>query len=251
MRGRSPGHPSAWLIGLVLLAGCTTDGDFGRLRSSLVRDDMHDWIGREAARRGGYPHSSSSLTDDERQLRDLAYSLIEPPFDRGRWDRLLLQYGAGRFGPPHWPPGDRTVYGAQLLRRPYRSAAARYARLIDDIRDDIVRIAPFAAVARRVADMDIKRQRSLAYVSALSADERTDAESRIAENAMIVRWVYDALTRRAAAYRYALERCVIDTPSPMAVDAERALNALHQRLSDNRLAAALPPIDPRGAQARA
>jgi hypothetical protein len=31
-----------------LLCGCTANGDFGRVRPSLVSDDMHAWIGRDA-----------------------------------------------------------------------------------------------------------------------------------------------------------------------------------------------------------
>ena len=33
------------------------------------------------------------LTDEERQLRDLAYPLIEPPYDRQRWYSVLGEYG--------------------------------------------------------------------------------------------------------------------------------------------------------------
>lgn len=228
---------AAVLLGLFVLTGCVSDGDFGRMRQSLTRDDMHDWLGREAAHHAGYPGSASSLTDDERQLRDLAYSIIEPPYDRGRWDSVIREYGVGRLGRSHWPTNDRTFYGERLLHRAYRSAAARYSQLIDDVRTDTARIAPFVDTARRVADMDSKRQRSLRYVSALTENERANAESRIAENAMVVRWVADSLTERVAAYRYALERCVVATPSPMAVDAERAVNELQQQITVNRLAA--------------
>ncbi len=41
---------------------------------------------------GGTP-SGYRLTDDERELRDLAYPLIEAPFDRQRWYSILGEYG--------------------------------------------------------------------------------------------------------------------------------------------------------------
>jgi hypothetical protein len=66
---------------LSLLGGCT-NGDFGEVRPSLVRDDIHDWVAYDAiAGQSTWP-SRFDLTDDERQLRDLAYPLIEPPYNR-------------------------------------------------------------------------------------------------------------------------------------------------------------------------
>jgi hypothetical protein len=96
--------------------------------------------------------------------------------------------------------------------------------LIEDIRSDLSRIAPFVMMAQRVIDVDRKRARSLAHVSALTGSERDNAERRIAENAAVVRQVEASLKDRTASYRYALERLVIETPSPIVVDAERALN---------------------------
>ncbi len=65
-----------------LLAGCATQGDFGEVHPSLVNDDVHSWLSLEAI--AGQPIWPSSVyfTDDERQLRDLAYPLIEAPYHR-------------------------------------------------------------------------------------------------------------------------------------------------------------------------
>ena len=78
---------------------------------------------------------------------------------------------------------DRTFYGRRLLGEPTRSATSRYSQLIEDIRDDITRIEQFAPVAARVADLDAKRNASLAYVSHPSPVEahrrdRADARER-------------------------------------------------------------------------
>ncbi|MSP33134.1 MAG: hypothetical protein EXR03_10015 [Pseudolabrys sp.] len=57
---------------VALLAGCA-NGDFGEVRPTLVRDNVHDWLSLDAiAGRPALP-SGFELTDDERQFRDLAY----------------------------------------------------------------------------------------------------------------------------------------------------------------------------------
>jgi hypothetical protein len=217
-----------------LLCGCA-NGDFGRVRPSLVSDGIHDWVGRQAAWQSGFAPSTAELTDDERQLRDLAYTVIAPPYDRGQWDSVLFEYGILPTRGPSWPDFDPTAYGRQLLSRSFRSPVARYSQLIDDIRNDSVQLTPFIAVARRVLDMDQKRKQALAHVSRLTKREHGNALRRIAENALVIAWAHRSLHERAAAYQYALERIVLDTPSPEAVEAERALAYLRQRTADARL----------------
>jgi len=212
-----------------LLLGACANGDFGRIKPSLVRDDTHDWVGVRAASRQAKPASQLPLTDAERQLRDLAYPLIEPPYDRQRWYSVLAEYGLSG---EDWPYPDRTAYAVRLMATPVRSHTARYAKLVEDIRNDITRIDPFFAVARYVTDMDHKRKRSFAHLSwPESMDKQGDALDRVGENAAIIAWVRGALRERVASYRLALEQLVIATPSPMAAEAERALNLLQSRLA--------------------
>jgi hypothetical protein len=190
---RSPIFGAATAI--VLLAGLVfcgmvdaraAEGDFGRIRRSLVFDDIHAWLGGAAANAAGEPASAFPLTDDERLLRDLAYPLIEPPYDRNRWYSILNEYGlTGAFG-RGWFSFDVAAYYGQLLWWSHRSANARHAALNDDIRNDIVRIAPFFLLAQQVLDIDAKREKSLAYVSTLTNFEVVNARARNAENALIV-----------------------------------------------------------------
>ncbi|MFY9817967.1 MAG: hypothetical protein WA756_14285 [Pseudolabrys sp.] len=53
----------------------------------------------------------------------------------------------------------------------HRSPSSRYAKLIDDIRNDTTRLSQFFETAGRVMDIDQKRQKSLAYVSGLNKSE--------------------------------------------------------------------------------
>ena len=208
--------PVLGLSAFFLTAACT-NGDFGRVRPSLVSDHIHDWVGPAAT--GSVP-SEFQPTDDERQLRDLAYPLIEPAYDRQRWYSVLSEHGVrdviGR-------SFDRTGYATHLMSSHYRSASTRYAQLIDDIRNDTTRLPAFFEAAARVLDMDAKRRKSFRYIPEVSGYERVNAERRMDENAAILALVRGSLERRASSYRFALERLVIVTPSPQAVDAEREL----------------------------
>jgi hypothetical protein len=145
------------VLAFLILAGCSSIGDFGRLQAPLVNDDIHAWVGQEAAARAGGPVSLNNLTDEERALRDLAFPLIEPPYDRQRWDAVVLEYGQNRsFRHSLWV-FDTAAYYAHLTGVFHRSSAARYNQLIDDMRNDIVRLEPFFSTARRVVDIDLRR----------------------------------------------------------------------------------------------
>jgi hypothetical protein len=203
------------LLGALALGGCST-GDFGRVRPDALSDNMHRWIGGEATASVGLRASEFELTDGERQMRDLAYPLIEPPHSRPLWKSVFGEY---KPLPAPWrqtPVFDRTAYGRQLIDEAHRSPTSRYATLADDVRNDIIRVEPFFANAARVIDLDAKRNASLKLVSSLSPRERADAIARMDENALIVQWVEQCLQRRVASYRWALERLVIQTPDNMA-----------------------------------
>lgn len=188
-------------------------------------------VGAYAAQRRGEPVSTAPLTDDERTLRDLAYAIIAPPTTRQKWLITLTDLHQARVLPNDNPPFAVESYAATLIDVPYRSATARYSRLIDDMRADSVRVTPFFTVAKRVIDMDTVRERSLAGISRITPQEREIAMARIAENRMLIGWVYRRLGERVQGYRFALERLVVKTPAPAAVDAERALRAYEERLA--------------------
>jgi hypothetical protein len=233
-------QPSVCLSALMLfttglmLAGCS-GGDFGRTREDFRNDDMHRWLGSEATGSVGMKASQFQLTDVERQLRDQAYPVIEPPHSRPAWKAVFGDYQVLASPWRQKVVFDRTAYGRQLIDEPHRSDASRYSQLIDDLRDDITRFEPFYATAGRVLDLDRKRNASLAHVSQLSPREHADAVARMEENVLIVQWVQQCQERRIASYRWALERLVIHAPDGMAAEADRLLNEL-------AVLAANPPV---------
>ncbi len=237
---------------LSLLGGCgTTNGDFGEVQPYLVSDDIHDWVGPYAS--GAKKASKFDLTDDERELRDLAYPLIDPPYDRQQWYSVAGEYGLyrperafDRTAYADWlisgdGPSPLARYSSQLedARREVtrltstsdRSPSARYSRLMDDVRNDITRVPQFFETAGRVLGIDGKRRQSMAVISALSRAERKNAGLRMRENAAIVAMVREKLMQRAASYRYALERLVIAVPQPPAADVEHAIDQLQAQIA--------------------
>jgi hypothetical protein len=229
---------SALLLALIGVAlGACSGGDFGRTRADMRSDDMHRWLGAEVTSSVGVRPSDFQLTDEERQLRDLAYPLIEPPLSRPAWKSVFGDYKAL---PSPWRQKvvfDRTMYGRTLIDEPHRSHSSRYAELIEDVRNDITRFEPFFASAIRVIDLDRKRNASMARVSELSPKESADAVARMQENSLIVQWVQQCLEQRVSSYRWALERLVIQAPDGMAADADRLIGELAAQTANPPVAA--------------
>jgi hypothetical protein len=228
------------ILALLALSGCSSIGDFGRLSDPLVTDDIHAWVGQEAAASAGAPISAYNLTDEERTLRDLAFPLIEPPYDRQRWDAVVYEYGTKKSFQRELWAFDRTAYYRHLQEQLLRSSAARYNRLIDDIRNDIVRIEPFFMTARGVVDLDRRRQASMEHIASLSPAERLNAQARIGENSLTVAWVRNSLNQRCASYRFALEHLAVAESLPAAADADRLLTQLQQQIEANPVVVAEP-----------
>src|SRR3954463_6916562 len=221
------------------LAACS-GGDFGRTRESMRSDDMHRGLGSAAPASLGLNPSQFQLPDEERQLRDLAYPLIEPPLSRPAWKSVFGDYKAL---PSPWRQKivfDRTMYGRTLIDEPHRSHSSRYTQLMEDVRNDITRFEPFFASAIRVIDLDKKRNASMARVSSLSPKEREDAVERMQENSLIIQWVQQCLEQRVSSYRWGLERLVIRAPDGMAADADRLIGELAAQTA-NPPVAAQPP----------
>jgi hypothetical protein len=175
------------------------------------------------------PVSVFPYTDDERLLRDLGYPLIEPPYDRKKWNSVLGEYGLRGYARSNRL--SREAYADHLLGDAYRSPTARYQKLLEDISNDIVRLPPFFEVSMRIVDIDVKRKRALVFTQS-DKTERSNALLRIRENANVIAWVEISLNDRLAAYRYALERLVVMTPSPMAVEVERNLRILRTAIDE-------------------
>jgi hypothetical protein len=180
-------------------AACVAKGDFGRPAPGLAEFELSFYAGS--------PDSESHLpyTDDERELRERAWAFLSPSGD-----------GAA-LGP------DR--YAADLLAADYASSEARYARIEADIAADRTRIGPVLKLAAQVEKLDRARVGALSYVPEVAPREVGAAAARIDENRALIDRLHDAFGWRAAAYRMALERLAIATPSYAAARVEHRLIA--------------------------
>jgi hypothetical protein len=244
--GHRGGKRSSVLFAVLMLSGCTSIGDLGYIQPPAVADNIHAWVGQEAALHAGGPISFNNLTEYERTLRDLAFPLIEPPYDRERWDAVVFEFGEKRdFRRNLWVV-DPGAYYAHLMAVNYRSTAARYNQLNDDIRNDIVRIPRFFDIAHRVIDADRSRQVTMEAVADITPPERFNAIARIAENNLTIAWVQTSLAHRCAGYRYALNRLVVSEPEALATNVDISLALLQQNIAANQLVStpqfAPPPV---------
>src|SRR5215813_1381595 len=138
-RGRRLLCGIASLIAALSMAGCGLYGDFDRVRPSLATDEANSRIDREEMIRNGGNPSNFPLTDEERQLRDLARAIIPPPNNPNRWDTVFRDYVLDDI---EWlgtakdkrevVKFDRAAYWWDLHQDERRSEASAYSKLITD-----------------------------------------------------------------------------------------------------------------------
>lgn len=227
---RSAHRPARWGTVLAVLgglAGCGPQpGDLGRPQPNVLNDEIMPAIGNVAARARGEPVSGYSFTDAEREMRQLGYALIMPTHPLDRWNQFWAELRRTRIGDPVRFDPDPRGYGHTLAREDYRSSKSRFIRMVDDMRADRSRIAPFCAKAVEVANADRIREGAIGYIANLSAVEIRSGRDRIAENRMVVHWVRHGLAQHVQAYRISLNTQLVATPEQEAVLAERELAAL-------------------------
>jgi hypothetical protein len=206
------------------LAGCAAPvGDLGRRDRGLYADGMTALAGPFGSFAQG-EQAGFALTDDEIELRNVGWDLVRPPErdmpgnarDTFRWwqglpDGFYVDY-----------PG---AYHRALITLPAASHETRFIRLATQARADAARLPAFRDVATRVSKADGARRGAVAAAAATPPLVR-EAERRVAENVAVTRTVCAALALRINAYRHALGRLMIETPSTRAVDAEAAIDAL-------------------------
>lgn len=205
-------------------------GDFERPRPSVIHDDVLPALGSFSAKHRKEPVSNFPYTDAERELRDRSWSLLMPQLEQQHFRRWVAEMRRTRIMSVEKTVPDRRDYADKLLDQDFRSSGARFARLEMDIRNDRERYPSFVAAANTVAEYDRVRARSLASTADLDARERTHAEGRIGENALLISAVQTSMRERAGVYRYALERLVIQTPDDGAIGTERELLALETEI---------------------
>lgn len=168
--------------------------------------------GAEFAASRGEPVSRFNLTDDERELRDRAWTLIRPPATQDWIEGSRTELIRTRILPEVASPDPERYYG-HLRSDRYRSSEARYDRVAADALADAALVPPFCEIARRVAEADTERLRALGRRDISTAEEIAGAQARVWENRRYIDWAAQALRYRLASYREAIDRLEIETPS--------------------------------------
>lgn len=209
------------------LAGCFSQtGDLGRPHSGPLREKVLPVFGKANARARAEPVSYYNHTDNEKLLARRATYLQNPPHAKDWLGRAVTELETTRFvsgfGRAHAP--DR-YYGFLRSDR-FRSSQSRYERLKFDISSDSELVTPFYAAARRVMRDDRERILAARRRPDLTALEMSNANGRVYENNLTIAQVGAALDYRLAAYRYAIDRMEIETPSDQILSANRAWRLL-------------------------
>lgn len=210
------------------LAGCGREtGDFGRAKRNSWNDGVLPFVGDKLAAHGrGELVSDFNRTDNEGTLRDRAWGLVRAPHAEDWFGNMLIEGQRTRILPEIDSRFDPAGYYARLRRDPYRSSETRWARLILDMHTDAELVGPFWRDARRVRDDDALRLRAADGRADLAAHELKDAYARIDENARVVDWAWRMMRFRLSAYRMAIDRMQVETPSERIWEANQAWSAL-------------------------
>ena len=215
----------ACVLSALLLGGCAETGDFGRPKPNVLNDAVYPAVGSTLAYARHEPVSGYRLTDNERDMRDLGWGIVMPPLEGQTRDRLLTELRRTRILPANRARLDRRSYVRTLVATDFRSSRSRYEKLIDDVETDTGRIEPFFAAAARVDRDDRARRRALADIPEVTPSERENALARVEENGMMIAWAQESFEERLDAYRYALDRLMIETPDRRSGEAAAAIDA--------------------------
>lgn len=235
---------------LALLSACgRPTGDFGRARPSPLHDEVFPGAGAIVAAHRGEPVSAFNRTDTERELADRAFAFVRPPHAGDWWQEALVEGQRTRLLPALDPGFDPAVYYAFLRAGPYRSSEARWSKVIEDVQGDTLLVPPFCAVAARVRRADAERIAAVWRVEARDLQLVSDVYARVYENDETMAWVWRALDYRLRAYRIAIDRMQVETPSDKLWETNQAWIALAgTRCADAPAARTLPDGPPRASR---
>ncbi|MCC2110776.1 MAG: hypothetical protein KDJ16_01935 [Hyphomicrobiales bacterium] len=222
------------LVCALTLAACARPvGDFGRARPSVIHDKIMPAIGLGSANGREEPVSLFRFTDDEKRMRDMSWAIVRPPHADDWYAANLIELERTRILGPVDLSLDPRSYYEMLRREPYRSSEARYSRVANDADADAEGVRPFYTIVCRVFEADRERLRVARGLPDLSAEEAANVEARVWENRNVAAWGWRALEFRVAAYRYALERLQIETPTLEQVyDVSQAIDVLMWHVED-------------------
>ncbi len=215
------------LIAAIMAAGCAPAGDFGRPKQSFLSETVLPEVRGFVRKVRGVMSSRFELSDDEREMRALSYSLLNPAERASLPKTLSRALDDGGFSGSYYERRRRVEHMAGTPPYEASGPTRRDDTLISLIRSDTYLMRRFAAVADRVYRADAIRRRSLARGRDLAGGDILDTTARIEENRQVAADTLLAMENRVEDYRVDLRRSVLEYPQTR----ERYVSRLIRRLS--------------------
>ncbi len=218
-------HLVGILVLMLAVSGCAHRGDFGRERPNAFTDTLLA-VGMVSTHGYNQDIWDFALTDDERTMRDLGWTLMVPTHTEDWIGYTLAMVQNADLDEQFNLEDDPGRYSMMLSGTRYRSSDARYARIQDDAAKDMAAIGPFMTLAQEVRVADQQRIIAAQSLPDITPDEMSATYYRVASNHRHIERVKRAIQFRLYAYRYAVDRLMIQTPSRQANATIERLHAL-------------------------
>ncbi len=214
----------AYFILILMFAGCSHKGDFGRpeprLWENLVNEGVNALLYDSPAINnlapGSYTGYIYNLTQDEINLRDIAahYSL---PLRRETIIPLTTL--------------EPISFAEDLTTLNYSDGATRVAYISSQIKSDQSWLSFFSKTAKQIKKDDDKRIEVLKSGHlTITNQDRVRTVSRIHENRRLINYIFENLSERTANYMYAIERTKLETPSANLLNVKVDLELLRKNI---------------------
>ncbi len=196
----------------VSVSACAGKGDFGRKAYSVLDDEIIPAASKVTGQIRKKTVSWYPLTHDERQMRNISWSLITP---YGK--PVFLEKTIGRIEDAGlvsntiaWNSPER--YLARIKREKFSNGNARVGFIRKHIRDDQWQFDRFKPLVRRVFQADAKRLAALERMRDKGPSEYDNALGRVKENRRVVSKTLHALDLRLRGYDKALRQTQLQFP---------------------------------------
>ncbi len=199
---------------VVALSACTEVGDFDRPNISIREAASAMSARSDASAYVEERFSDYTLTYKEERMRTLGYRLIQPLGVAPRYRDRITEYRYIQAGFAQRPLSNGDQYYAYLRQNHTRYEDALWNKLIADIRDDGESTQRFTASAERVLEQDALRL-EISSTRTRSLPDHGDMVARIYENNGYIKLVTNSVADRIVAYRYAIERAELESPSDL------------------------------------
>jgi len=214
---------------VILLAGCSNRGDFGRKEPSFFEDRVLPVTRSLIGKARGVAVSNYPLTEDENTLRVLSYGIANPIKRDAVKKTLYRQAHAAGVAENTYEEKRRHRHDIGLEAAQYNSPYRQHYALLYVVKNDVRLTERFIETSRRVYKTDNIRYRRLVSSSDLSDDQISNVTGRLKDNREIVEATLLVLENRVSDYRLDLKHMELRAPGPLEREIAYAIDSLKIR----------------------